>query len=206
MLDLTTYRIVIGYFNGGYHTNNRQTYYKVKHQKFKKDLTDRIDVKFYQLFISFILSRRMNYWLFLVLLSSIWLPCDSRYGKNRQRGKDFQNFNYLSSKEKSLCNQIRSLDTKLCRCESHLRFFEICLSKNIHLKNLNTHDRFNVAFSNDILNSQLQSIQKKYIKDAINAIITHFQLQCKCIKEELDDLQNSLKEICSIARIRILTS
>ena len=83
---------------------------------------------------------------------------------------------------------------------------EICLSKNIHPKNLNTHDRFNVAFSNDILNSQLQSIEKKYIKDAINASITHFQLQCKSIKEELDDLQNSLKEICSVARIRILTS
>ena len=206
MLDLSTYRIRIGYFNGGNTQRNHYKYTKMQNRRYQRKSQEReTDVTFDE-----ILKKLKNTWtlcfvtLLIILLLS-WTPTDNRSGKNRQRGKQFKNFDYLSEQEKTLFNQIRALDEKLLRSNSHLDYFQSCKKLNVHPNNLNKLEHFNVAFANENLNN-IKSIGNRHIKETLDICIIHFELEIKKQEEEMKIKKDLLRNHCTYDRFNTLNS
>ena len=182
MLDLSTYRIRIGYFNA-------------KHYN-KHAVKDNAS------------TRRHSFCLVLliIIMTVTNLPDDGRSGKNRQRGRFFTNFTYESAKEKSLFNQIRKTEAKLCRSESHLIFFQHCFDNKVIPENLLVHDKFQLAFTDHAVKENLNTIREEYQLGTCLTSITHFKLQVKQFQEEVTVLKKQLSDVCNQDRYTILMS
>ena len=81
-----------------------------------------------------------------IFSKTLWLPEDSRSGKNKQRGGTFKLLNFISGNEKTHFNRLRTLHSHILKAKSHVYFFEKCLKHGIYPWNLNVRDHFQVAF------------------------------------------------------------
>ena len=197
MLDIVTYRIRIGTYNPI--SRKKHLYHQTKktynyHGKF--------NVSSYSY-----LKRTCLSLIFIFTLLSVysWIPVDSRSLKNCQRGTHFTSLKYESEREQHTFNDIRTLQEKLCRSESHLSFFQKCVEKNIHPTNLDITQNFNIAFCNDDTKSRIQKINDINIREKLLIIINHFTFQSSKLKEEITEKTQSLKNICSAERFKFLS-
>ena len=163
MIDIETYRRRIGSFQ-----KNCQR--KVKRKKDKRtDMTS--ERRSCSTYIPITLALIL---MVLLLSTSTWLPQDTRSGKNRQRG-NFNSFDYTHKKEKESFNKLRSLNTQLIRCSSHLYFFEKCLEKNIYPINFEVKDHLQIAFKTPFLETSLQNINNSTVIEKMNICVSHYK-------------------------------
>ena len=192
MIDIETYRRRIGGFQKNCHR-------KVKRKKDKRtDMTS--ERRSYSTYIPITLTLLL---MVLLLSTSMWLPQDTRSGKNRQRG-NFNSFDYTHKKEKESFNKLRSLNTQLIRCSSHLYFFEKCLEKNIYPINFEVKDHLQIAFKTPFLETSLQSINNSTVIEKMNICVSHYKLKKAEAFETITEEQARLKSLCTVDRFNLL--
>ena len=196
MLDIVTYRIRIGTYNP---SSKKQPFYQSKKTfNYQKKFTSSSCRYF---------KRNCLSLIFICTLLSVysWIPVDTRSLKNCQRGTHFTSINYESDQEKQNFNNIRTLQENLCRSESHLSFFQNCVKNNVHPKNLDIVQSFNIAFCNDHIQSKIKSLNDVNIREKLMIVINHFTCQSSKLKEEITEKTATLKQLCSADRFKFLS-
>ena len=142
MVDLSTWRARIGQFHPHYgrrHKTKRAN--QPSHVRTWLHLFSNLIFKSYSCVDEgdspVLKSRKLAIILLVVYSLRVWLPNDDRYGKNRQR------FPFESDDEKMLFNSIRTLDSKVVRAKSHLKFFTDCQVEGLRPINLEYNGCFN---------------------------------------------------------------
>ena len=204
MVDLETYRARIGRFSPRYRRRKKKATYMPDPCHIHNWTTLLSCMKF-NMYCSdnnedphVLKSRKLATVLLIIFSLSTWLPNDDRYGKNRQR------FPYQSEEEKKIFNGIRTLESKLVRAESHLKFFTDCQSQSLHPVNLEYNANFNVAFADDSMTKRLKAIDKQNIDEKIMLCINHFKLSIGRIKEDLNTSIGQLKNVVTPERYSFL--
>lgn len=141
-----------------------------------------------------------------IFSTTLWLPQDSRSGKNRQRGGTFKSMNFISNNEKFYFNKLRTLNTQLIRAKSHLQFFEKCLKHEVYPENLNVRDHFQIAFKTPIFTKAYNDLEKNTRNDKINLCISHYKLLTRKISEDIEEQKIRLKHFSTDTRIEMLTN
>ena len=143
-------------------------------------------------------SKKLALVLLVVYSLSAWLPSDDRYGKNRQR------FPFESDEEKTLFNNIRTLDSKVVRAKSHLKFFTDCHMEGLRPINLEYNGNFNLAFADTSINEKLKAIDNQNIEGKMMLCINHFKLCSTYLTEELTTAKERLRDTVSLQRYSYL--
>ena len=193
MIDNDTYRKRVGGFN-----NNRHR--KEKRKKNRRRKRSRLNT-IYSLHMVIFVTAITVY----IFSTTLWLPQDSRSGKNRQRGGTFKSLNFVDDNEKTHLNRVRTLHSQLIRAKSHLYFLEKCLKHGVYPENLNVRDHFQIAFNTPKSKKAYSDLNKNTRNEKINLCISHYKLLPGKISEDIGEQKVRLTRFSTDQRLKILS-
>ena len=122
-----------------------------------------------------------------IFSTTLWLPRDSRSGKNRQRGGTFKSLNFVGDNEKTHLNRVRTPHSQLIRAKSHLYFLEKRFKHGVYPENLNVRDHFQIAFNTPKSKKAYSDLNKNSRNEEINRCISHNKLLPGKISEDIGE-------------------
>ena len=145
-------------------------------------------------------SKKLAVVLLIIFSLSAWLPNDECHGKNRHR------FPFNTEEEKTSFNHIRTLESKVVRSQSHLKFFTQCRSQGLRPVNMEYNGHFNLAFSDYSINEKLKAVDEQNIDEKLMLCINHFKTCHAKLTEEVASAKDQLKKTVSSERYSFLVT